>query len=993
VEGLSETRSDPVQPSRPSILFAKAETLADLLPFCTVGLLIFLDYKPLSEDTKLWNHLINNHKHLFRKVFETIALRHTKAQIREDIQLPEQKRVVVTIPFSATEEHNYAEMYNQMCKEVGVERDGSSTLEQWDPEDPSTIEKMRSWLTRLRQTCLHPQVGGHNRRALGRGRGPLRTVPEVLAVMLEQNATERRNDERALLASQLLRGHIVGNAQDNDRRSEDALQIYTLAMQRSGELVTEARQKLAEAEKREAEKGRSPANIDGEDAEESIVEVGRLRNSVRSALQLQHTCTFFAATACYQTKADINITEPDTQQFRDLEKQESALYERAKAVRREILLDSSRKSEALMRSIEGLVKQNTLTRIPSIKDLESLGGIESRRIVDKSDDLFNSVREQSKLVALWRAKMAEYLLKPLVDKDDDLETTGDEYEDSTKLQDELYVYFDALRALISSLNTCITGETAPLIDYEVQYAINAARTCLDPKTLDEHRKNVHAPRLTLELLGLRNKLRGDHGNLLSMRGLIQEARALEHSSHGQATGIRTAERAIARQHVNALQEIFNAHSKALAGIEKEVELFRSAQNQRLEFYRQLQELSDAVQPYKEELDQHLDLEALQKATEREQSHSKALKKLKSTSTFLLHLRESDQEVQEPCTICKETFLSGVLTVCGHKYCKECLAEWWKQEPSKPCAFCRSKLIKADLHDITYKPQRILAREEVESGTSSPSDGTSSSKSVSIYSGVDSHLLQEIKSIDLPISYGIKIDTLGRHLRWIRQHDPGAKSIVFSQYRDFLDVLSAALIEFKIGHSRLGHKGAVEKFKRDAAIDCLLLDAKTDSSGMTLVNATHVFICEPLIQTAVELQAIARVHRIGQTRSTTVWMYLVKDTVEEAIYDISVTRRLAHVQARQSHRAQKSRSATPAPLQENAIDAANSEEMQSAPLAKLLVAGKGGGEVVEKGDLWQCLFGKPQKPATVASVEEPALVARHRRAEAAEQRRADAMNLD
>lgn len=38
--------------------------------------------------------------------------------------------------------------------------------------------------------------------------------------------------------------------------------------------------------------------------------------------------------------------------------------------------------------------------------------------------------------------MAQILMKPLVDEDEANETTGDEYEDSTKQQDELYVYFD-----------------------------------------------------------------------------------------------------------------------------------------------------------------------------------------------------------------------------------------------------------------------------------------------------------------------------------------------------------------------------------------------------------------------------------------------------------------------------------------------------------------------------------------------------------------------
>lgn len=59
-----------------------------------------------------------------------------------------------------------------------------------------------------------------------------------------------------------------------------------------------------------------------------------------------------------------------------------------------------------------------------------------------------------------------------------------------------------------------------------------------------------------------------------------------------------------------------------------------------------------------------------------------------------------------------------------------------------------------------------------------------------------------------------------------------------------------------------------------------------------MNATHVFLCEPLINVSLELQAISRVHRIGQTRPTTVWLYVVNGTVEQSVLEVSTRRRLA-----------------------------------------------------------------------------------------------------
>ncbi len=221
------------------------------------------------------------------------------------------------------------------------------------------------------------------------------------------------------------------------------------------------------------------------------------------------------------------------------------------------------------------------------------------------------------------------------------------------------------------------------------------------------------------------------------------------------------------------------------------------------------------------------------------------------------------------------------------------------------------------------------------------------------------------------SFGTKIDTLARHILWIRANDAGAKSIVFSQYKDFLDILAKAFSRFKIAFTGIDQKDGIDKFKEDPSVcrilefltldcdnvdkrqvECFFLHAKAHSSGLNLVNATHVFLCEPLINTAIELQAIARVHRIGQHHPTTVWMYLVENTVERSIYEISANRRMAHIgnpsPSKMDDEAEQGKTA------ESDIEAANSLELQ-APLSKLLTKESRGGEMVKEDDLWDCLF--------------------------------------
>lgn len=220
--------------------------------------------------------------------------------------------------------------------------------------------------------------------------------------------------------------------------------------------------------------------------------------------------------------------------------------------------------------------------------------------------------------------------------------------------------------------------------------------------------------------------------------------------------------------------------------------------------------------------------------------------------------------------------------------------WWKEK--KTCPVCKKKLIQADLHDITYKPQVLSVQaEEVHDNDRQPSTPSTKSRKSSIYSEFSQVKLAEIKNIELDgPSFTTKVDTLARHLIWLRESDPGAKSIIFSQFKDFLDVLANAFQKFRIGFSAINKADGIEKFKNDPSVECFLLHARAHSSGLNLVNASHVFLCEPLLNTALELQAIARVDRIGQQQETSVWLYLVDGTVEESIHQLSVKRRMEHI---------------------------------------------------------------------------------------------------
>lgn len=950
------------------------------------GLLVFLRYEPICHLPQLWDRLITRHRSVFKQIFRDLALRHTKDQIKDDIQLPVQKRVVISVPFTQIEEQHYTTMFQEMAEDCGLDRNGGPLKEDWDPDSPAVIEKMRIWLTRLRQTCLHPEVGSRNRRALG-GKGPLRTVAEVLEVMIEQNDAGARTEERTLMLSQIRRGQILEHA----HKSEEALQIWLATLEEAKILVNDCRAHL----KSEVDRLR----FTEKSAEEEVIlaRTGPHRQRLRAVLEIEHMCIFFTANAYFQIKTKENITrskgsdrseEVDptdnstaeatkSDLYRDLERKEETAYDTAKLLRRELLVEARNKVDSVIHKINEKVRDRSFVHIPAINSLEHRGGIESRSAFEKLTNLLAVMQSQTKQLAIWREKTIQMLTIPLVDEESDKQgdenLQGIEYETSTKQQDEVYVYVDALRALTSDRHDIMTGQNNTLVEHEMKIALKEAEA-----------GNGHSPQLLRELLNLRQKLKPSK-KVGSLRGLLSELRELKSTLKGaidRNNSRAAAEHVIINSALQKLQQIYAGQTKALTGMDRENELFRDTMNARLEYYRQLQAISDTVAPYEEDLTEEARHAVLSDKLAAEANLKSRIATLKSKGRYLVHLREeaSDVETNRLCIICTSSFENGILTSCGHSYCIDCLRIWWGSH--RNCPTCKKHLTRNDFHQITYRPQELTMEEENNHPKEKSLNVTKHAEGAAIYSGIREPILNQIKNIDLDGSFGSKIDTLARHMLWIREHDPGAKSIVFSQYRDFLDVLARAFKQFKIGFTGIDRKDGIQKFKNDSSMECFFLHAKAHSSGLNLVNATHVFLCEPLINTAIELQAIARVHRIGQHHETTVWMYLVEDTVEKSIYDISVQRRLSHMG--QVNKTSETSATSEAAL-ENQIEAANTLELEQIPLSHLLTKGSGGGEMVQQDDLWNCLFQKKSGQSGRVAQNAERAVARHLGADAAEAR--------
>lgn len=146
----------------------------------------------------------------------------------------------------------------------------------------------------------------------------------------------------------------------------------------------------------------------------------------------------------------------------------------------------------------------------------------------------------------------------------------------------------------------------------------------------------------------------------------------------------------------------------------------------------------------------------------------------------------------------------------------------------------------------------------------------------------------------------KTDKIMELLRAIQARQPGEKTLVFSLWTSFLDMLEVPLqdeagggLAFTRydGGMRPDHRdAAVRSFMENADVRVMLVSLTAGNAGLNLTAASQVIICEPFWNPFTEDQAIDRAHRIGQTKEVTVYRVLVAGTVEDRIQDLQAKKR-------------------------------------------------------------------------------------------------------
>lgn len=1072
-------------------------------PARLVAVLQFLKYQPFSYDTSkyCWKVLTNPLRSNadFVKVWLNLALRHTKAMVHDDIKLPPQQRILLTIPFTKVEQDKYNQMYESCLAAIGIYNDNKPKEGELSS---SACVHLRSWLVKLRQLCGNLQIGnlpkahkGKNRsKFLIHGLPELKTLENVLDDMIDKVLDEISEAERGVIGKLLEIGQLLEYVLHPDRvieylniglyeirkvisridaknqRDVSEYQRLRSILNERGALhkkdmddISDDEDDMSDDEAEETVKPKQEP-IDDKDFQiqdalhkflkyKELVASNRIR--LRSWRMLQHKCYFLLASAHFQlydpeyqekiTKlkvpfdslrtlhstighggllnsdeivavltgipsgkvafkatdylAQFKCEDHLTADEQKVEKDkflELAYYDLAEECRKDILKhaikdvhqittkritsrDAIEPGDWLNDGSSNFPKSSKklFKAIPDIEIsalVELVGGVKTKQLMDQVAKLVAELNEHAHLINENVSHLVQVLCNPLLTTDKTPD--GEEYEQSIQDQDQASCLMLVLSQLLMDRSNAVLEMKTKISEINKQ----------QDHDLKLEAQRVGDKKFLKELQAKR--LKAKPSSRLSFEELLQDARLLENEmkdDHRHSTQMATFQEVAV-----TLRTIFDNEKMAQSLLQRELNSSCNAVfNARVEYFKQLQQISDSVQPKTYTTEQEslepdkIDYEFAALIVLFSTARGK-LARGASRFRYLATLvpkdadgvKKEDAIVEEEsddgneCIICQSPITVGTLTSCGHKFCKTCLDEWLNSHSS--CPICKTFTNKDTVYHFTHYKSDLKAQ-AVENGhhTEHEIDAPTRQSIHQVYKQMDPEVLRKIQNIKLTNSYGSKVDLIVRQILHLRNLDPDVQIVIFSQWQDLLVILACAFDMAKITYvsakgtqvaAYSGKKDPVEEFKNKTNIKtCFLLNAQAQASGLTLINATHIFLCEPLVNTPVELQAISRIHRIGQKSVTTVWMFAIENTVEENIVALGTRKRLDYLKANAKEHPENSRqaSAQPGPIIEKDLRTAESFALSLGQTSETTTGRvfSGVSEMVADSDLWNVYFGE------------------------------------
>ncbi|KAH7925001.1 hypothetical protein BV22DRAFT_1034512 [Leucogyrophana mollusca] len=891
----------------------------------------FLRVDNIVGSTKMWNRLL---KHGFREQFATLfqrfAVRTLKSAVNDELTIPQQHRYLVSIELGRIERHVYDQNLESALVELGLDARGVAASEGWQVDGAL----LRSLLRKLRGICTHPQVGQLQRQGDKLLKpNALKSIGDVLEAMRDQNWRNLMDDRKAKVQALVRYAQLHQHNEQNLDRYQRALESLVSAEKDVDQLIEEIRtaitehaakgdilkkEALALTESRKKNqvpdarltdvsgkgkgKGRDISPLSDIDAEEDIdlededlpktpageehsIKRRALQQRLRECLMVLHRVKFL--------QGDIyHVLGPSQSE------KEDASYSAAELIRKDLLKSTEETAGKAMDRLRvdatsGGVSEKALHIASPYLDQ---GGLKSADLMDEANEIIDeALNEQTRLLWQWRTHIHELLTQKLTVGGD--QADGEEYARTLDTQGEAETFLQAYAVLLADRREAILAERTLLAAHDAREhkfrrtkaALAAAQVMPDLQIPDDVDVQPQHEVLHKDLAEQRKSLR-DQFPGRALKSVMVDLSAVAASISND----RDLEKIIAKNAAASLRSLIARQVILQDKLDADLTQLRKVFNERILYFRQLQEISDTVA----EVVWEGGVDVAMGILEAEQAELDGkINTGRARQRYLDHLAKNKEdgtadEDDEACILCRCEFKRGFITQCAHVFCEGCMKAWLARREGRACPVCRVIINVDQLQRFTVEgdkpppPKPVLANDE---------PAPVSRREIQ-YNMIDPSLFEEIQTMESNGSYGTKIQALVRHLLHLQISDPGSKSIVFSAWADSLHIIEHALNYNGIPCLRIdqgkGKDSATKKFRTDPELLVLLLHGERDNAGLNVTCASRVFLVESVVNHGFEVQAIARIDRMGQTRPTEVFCYYAEDTVERNILDLAARQGLS-----------------------------------------------------------------------------------------------------
>ncbi|KAK0548686.1 DNA repair protein rad16 [Tilletia horrida] len=221
-----------------------------------------------------------------------------------------------------------------------------------------------------------------------------------------------------------------------------------------------------------------------------------------------------------------------------------------------------------------------------------------------------------------------------------------------------------------------------------------------------------------------------------------------------------------------------------------------------------------------------------------------------------------------CKLCADEAEDPIMSSCRHVFCRACISEYVGDGEDAgmklECPYCHG-ILAIDLEQETMDDPR--PEQNARQGLLSRLD------------------LSKWRS-------STKIEALVEELTALRSEDHTIKSIVFSQFRSFLDLIAFRLQRAGFKIARLEgdmtpqqRDRTIKYFSENTSVSVFLISLKAGGVALNLTEASRVYLMDPWWNPSVEMQAADRIHRIGQHRPIIVKRMIIENSIEARIVEL------------------------------------------------------------------------------------------------------------